>query len=138
MHKNNPKRAGICAKPGRGTENKAKQRAAVPLPAPSANTYFRAEINREPYSGLLLCHLSPTAYAVGCILAPLRGWNLELPNLGSRVRGTIRIRRVVIAPVLIFMGEVEIGFGQAECSEEGIAGSHGNFPLHRLQGIGRN
>jgi len=56
-------------------------------------------------------------------------------DLGSRIGGAVRIRAIVIAAVLVLVGEFEIGFRQAEVSEEGVAGSHGDLPFRGVQRV---
>ena len=53
-------------------------------------------------------------------------------GLGPRIGRAVGIRAVIIAPVLVLVNDFEIRFGQAEASQEGIAGTHGNFAFHRL------
>src|ERR1017187_8873630 len=59
-------------------------------------------------------------------------------RLRPRISGAIRVGAIIVASVFVLVGLFEGGFGEAEASQESIAGSDGDFAFRRVQRIGRN
>ncbi len=74
----------------------APRRLWKPCPSRSLVVRWRDAWFLSPFQGWLIFPLLPTAYAVGCILAPLRGWGGVAKKLSRGWKG-VNEGKVVIA-----------------------------------------